>query len=494
MTISLSFVWLLLGGMFQVFGIGKWIVPLAAWLAPLFLLHFTRAAPPAAGFIWVWLVLFIALSISNRDVIPVPGLAFFGVTALVSVTMALAFLADRILVPHLSGFLSTLVFPVAWIALEFLASRLNPYGTWGALGYSQHGNLPLMQLASVTGIWGIGFLIAWFAAVVNWTWDRQFDWGAIQCGVLLYAAVWCLVMLAGGARLAFALKSATVRVAGIGWPRGIIEPSEFLRIVAPDLTAGEREQIREKFGRLHDSFFERSLLEAQAGAKIIVWPEGNLMVLKDEEGAFLERVQGFARQNGIFLLIGMGTLEPGAERPVDNKAVLLNPSGVVAFSYTKITAVPGPEAHMNVRGKGLLPVADTPYGRIASAICFDLDFPQIIRQVGRSRADLLLVPASDWQAITYLHQIMAEFRAVENGVAMFRITRWGGSGAIDPYGRRLASMDDFTTHNNVMVAQVPSSAGIRTVYACVGDLFAWLCVTGMFVGIGWAVIRYFRLN
>ena len=49
MTISPSFVWLFLGGMLQVFGIGKWIVPLAAWLAPLFLLHFTRAAPPAAA-------------------------------------------------------------------------------------------------------------------------------------------------------------------------------------------------------------------------------------------------------------------------------------------------------------------------------------------------------------------------------------------------------------------------------------------------------------
>lgn len=208
MTISPSFVWLFLGGMLQVFGIGKWIVPLAAWLAPLFLLHFTRAASPAAGLIWVWLVLFIALSISNRDVIPVPGLAFFGVTALVSVTMALAFLADRLLAPQVSGFLSTLAFPLAWTALEFLGARLSPFGTWGALGYTQHGNLPLMQLASVTGIWGIGFLIAWFAAVANYAWDQQFAWNVMQTGVLLYVAVWSTVMLAGGARLAFAPKAS----------------------------------------------------------------------------------------------------------------------------------------------------------------------------------------------------------------------------------------------------------------------------------------------
>lgn len=488
-TTALSFIWLLLGGVLQVFGFGKWIVSLTAWLAPVFLLHFTRGAQPITGALLVWLSLFIALSVANRDVIPLPGAAFFGVVAVMAVTMALPFLADRLLAPRLSSFLSTIVFPVTWIALEFLAARLNPYGTWGALGYTQHGNLPLMQLASVTGIWGIGFLVTWFASVVNWAWDRQFDWGAIQNGVLLYAAVWSLVMLAGGARLALAPEAATVRIAGIGWPKGIIEPSEFMRVVAPDFTATEREQIREKFRRLQDSFFERSRREVQAGAKIVVWPEGNLMVLKEDEMPFLERARQFAREHGIFLLMRMGTLDTGAPRPVDNKAVLVNPAGEIAYTYTKITAVPGAEARMNIRGHGPIPVADTPYGRVASPICFDLDFPQIIRQVGRSKADIVLVPASDWKAITHLHQQMAEFRAIENGVAMFRITRWGGSGAVDPYGRRLAAMDDFTAHDNVMVAQVPATSGVHTIYARIGDLFAWVCVAGVIVSIAWRIFR-----
>ena len=171
-------------------------------------------------------------------------------------------------------------------------------GTWGALGYTQHGNLPLMQLASVTGIWGIGFLIAWFAAVVNWAWNRQFDWGAIQSGILLYAAVWGLVMLAGGARLAFASEASTVRIAGIGWPQGIIEPSEFMRVIAPDFTATEREQVREKFVRVQDSFFERCRREVQAGAKIVVWPEANLMVAQVPVAAGLHTV--YARIGDLF--------------------------------------------------------------------------------------------------------------------------------------------------------------------------------------------------
>jgi apolipoprotein N-acyltransferase len=101
----------------------------------------------------------------------------------------------------------------------------------------------------------------------------------------------------------------------------------------------------------------------------------------------------------------------------------------------------------------------------------------------------MLVPASDWKDIIPLHQPMAEFRAIENGAALFRITRWGGSGAIDPYGRRLAWMDDFGTQDNVMVAQVPMRAGVRTLYARFGDVLAWACVAGLVAALGLLAVR-----
>jgi apolipoprotein N-acyltransferase len=483
-----SFVWLALGGLLQLFGFGKRMIPAAAWLVPVFLLHFARGVDPFVGALGVWLVLWIAIAVANQDVIRVPRVAYYGVTTLIAALAMLAYLADRLLAPHLPGFTSTLVFPLAWVTIEWINSRANPMGTWGAVAYTQYGNLPLMQLASVVGIWGIGFLIAWFGSVVNWAWDNHFTWTMVQNGVLLYAGVLGLVMLWGGARIAFAASNIqTVRIAGIGWPRGIIEPAEIMRIFAPDFGAAERERVREKFIRLHDAFFERSLREAQAGAKIVVWPEANLMVFVEDEDAFLERAQRFAREHAIYLLMGMGTFDPGAARPVHNHAVLVDPECEIAYSYTKITAVPGFEAQTNIRGQGPIPVADTPYGRIVSPICYDLDFPHLVRQVGRSKADVMLAPASDWQAIGPLHQAMSEFRAIENGVAMFRIARWGHAGAVDPYGRRLAAMDDFASQDNVLVAQVPIQ-GVRTIYARIGDLFAWLCAAGSLGAIAWALL------
>jgi len=163
MDLPAALPWLLLGGGLQLFGFGRWMTPLAAWLAPVFVLHFAHAMPPVAGMLWIWLAMAIAMGISLRGIVPIPGVAYLVLPVAMGFFASLPFLVDRLVAPLVPGFWATLVFPVAWTATEFLDSRWNPYGTWGATGYTQHGVLPLMQLASVTGVWGIGFLIGWFA-------------------------------------------------------------------------------------------------------------------------------------------------------------------------------------------------------------------------------------------------------------------------------------------------------------------------------------------
>jgi apolipoprotein N-acyltransferase len=492
MNIPAPFLWLLLGAAIHLFGFGRWMTPFAAWLMPVFVLHFAHGMPPIAGVLWIWLALGLALAISLRGIVPIPGVAYLALPVLWGLLAALPFLVDRLAAPLVPGFRATLVFPAAWTAIEFLQSRANPYGTWGATGYTQHSVLPLMQLASVTGVWGIGFLITWFAAVVNWGSDQQFVWSSIQHGVLIFASVASAVLLFGGLRIAFAPERQTVRIAGVGWPRGIIEPAEFMRAVEPDFTDAEREKLRPAFARIQDSFLSRSEREARAGSKIIVWPEANLIVFAEDEAAFMARARAFVREHRVHLVMGMATLRRRERYTFRNHSVLLTPAGETAYDYTKITAVPGFEKKYSLPGDKPIPFADTEYGRIASPVCYDMDFDGLIRQVGRGNADLMLVPASDWKEIIPLHQPMAEFRAVENGAALFRITRWGASGAVDPYGRRLAWMDDFSSEDNVMVAQVPTKAGIRTLYARFGDAFAWACVAGLTAGIGLWVVRAIR--
>ena len=88
-----------------------------------------------------------------------------------------------------------------------------------------------MQLASVTGLWGISFLITWFGSTVNWAWEHQFNWMVIQRGMLVYALTYGIVMLAGGVRLAFTQSKKTVRVAAIGWPEDILKSDTFTHLI-----------------------------------------------------------------------------------------------------------------------------------------------------------------------------------------------------------------------------------------------------------------------
>jgi apolipoprotein N-acyltransferase len=485
------FGWLALGGVFATLCLGRGTIPLAAWLAPIFLLRFARITPPFAGLLSIWLVLLVAAAVSNRGVIPLSGFAYFGVVLIIAIALTLSYVADRMLASRFAGLASTLIFPLAWVAVEFINTRTGPFGSWGSVAYTQYGNLPLMQLASVTGIFGIAFLIAWFASVVNWAWHHDFAWYAIRGGVLLYAGVFSLVMLAGATRLALgASEVKSVRAAVISGPAGMFNPGDETRILHGEVRDEERAGFRKAFGRLQDWFLENTRREAQAGARIVVWPEVNLLVFKDDETTFLKRAQQLAGEEQIYLLMGMGAVCPGGSRPLENKAVLVNPFGEIDFSYLKSRLVPGGEARVSSPGNARLPISDTQYGRMAAAICFDMDFPQLIQQVGRAEADLLLAPANDWDVIKHLHLRMAIFRAIENGVSMVRATKSGLSGAVDAFGRTLAVTDHFWPGAQIMIAQVPLTR-VCTIYTRVGDLFAWLCIASLLIIIA-AALRVVR--
>lgn len=223
-----------------------------------------------------------------------------------------------------------------------------------------------------------------------------------------------------------------------------------------------------------------------SGAKLIVWAGLNLLLFKEDEPLFLERAQRLAREHSLYLLMGMASVRIGALRPLENKAVLVTPSGDIAFSHQKSRTAPGWETRLSNPDDGRLPVVSTTYGRIGAAICFEMDFPQLIRQISEAEADVLLAPSNDWKAIKQVHAAMAVFRGVENGVTIVRATSTGISVAADPFGRLVAVTDSFSPGARVMVAQVPA-ARVRT-YGRVGDLFAWLCVGGLAAAIAFAVV------
>jgi apolipoprotein N-acyltransferase len=458
---------------------GRWTVPLAAWLAPVLLLRWTRAGRASTRLPGAAFTVYVVACVTWWGMVPVPGPMYYVIMLGIALPTLLPYLLDRMLGSRRRGLASTFVFPCAWVFTEFLITRTSPYGSWGLAAYTQVDHLPLMQSASVTGLWGIGFLIAWCASVVNGMWESHFAWAESKSGVIAFGAVLGGVLLLGGTRLALAPpRSETLRVACLSVaPPASLAPA---RLLTFRNTGAALDSLKAEIHAHEDSLFASVRREAGTGARLVTCSEVNVLVLKDELDAFEARAGALARETNTHLVLGAAVFTPGAGF-YENEWIAFDPSGERRARYHKARPVPGdPERGADTA----IPVFQTAIGRVAGAVCFDADFPDLIGKAGRERADLLIVPASDWRAIDPIHTRMALVRGIENGCSVVRPTHKGWSAAADYEGRILSSADYFHATPAVMVAQVPSR-GVWTFYPRCPDLLPYSCIIALaLVGIG----------
>jgi apolipoprotein N-acyltransferase len=474
-----SWIPLLLAALLLPFANGTSAIALAAWLVPFFLLRFSRSQRGIVALPIILALQIVALVIQYRGMVPFPTPLYVAVMIVYGLFFLLPYVADRLLASRLSGFSRSLVFPLAWVSIEYFFSR-GPFGSWFATAYSQ-SDLALLQMLSVTGLWGVTFLIGWTASAGNAFWEEWSESRQIPRVTALCALLIIVALVAGGVRLAlFPPTGATVRVASLSRADSDLHPDpkvvdRFFRH-AP-LTPEEIGTIRERAAAVNNDLLNRSEREAKAGARIIFWGEANAIVLKGDENDLIQRGANLAKANGIYLAMAVAGWHLETTPPLENKIVLIQPDGTPAWEFLKAHPVPGGEAAISIRGDGKLRMLDTPYGRLSSAICFDADFPSLLAQAGKMRTDIVLDPSNDWKAIDPWHTKMASFRAIEQGFNLVRHTSQGLSAAFDYQGRQLAAMDHYLASDHTLVAQVPTR-GTPTVYAKLGDWFAWICLIG----------------
>lgn len=471
------YLWLIIGFIFLIFSNGTFnIIPIATWLAPLFLLRFLRTQNKLKG-----LLIFLPVYILGW-IIMLYGMYYAGMPAWVSIVTGLTygivfflpFLADRLISHKIKGFLATLVFPVAVVTVEYLLT-LTPGYSWFSIAYTQYGNFPLMQLVSITGIWGISFLIAWFASVVNWAWEQKIELPKIKKGLALYFTILILILILGGAYMTFLpADSDTVRTAAIS--------RSFDIDVEAKKCDGDMSCILEMQNRSLNEFLEHSKSAVNSGAKIIVWIENGVAVEQADEANFIERAREFAIEEKVYLIMGLKM--SAKEKYLDeNKAVFIDPSGKV-YEYLKNHRAANDQ---HILGDGKVLIKDSEYGKLATIICQDTYIPNFVRQA--ADVDIILIPSHTWKEITPIAQNMASFRAIENGFSMLRADYHGISTAVDYHGNILSQMNDFTTEERIMIADIPKQ-GIKTIYSQIGDSFAWLCVLGFLIMIGLSFSKF----
>jgi apolipoprotein N-acyltransferase len=139
-----------------------------------------------------------------------------------------------------------------------------------------------------------------------------------------------------------------------------------------------------------------------------------------------------------------------------NQAILISPAGHVVWTYEKTYPVIGTDAAFTVSGRGVLPMADTPYGRLTTVICNDVTYPGLLRQAGRNGADILLVPTHEsypFEESANAAQVV--YRAIENGTSLIRPSGGDISLMTDYQGRVIASQNYSASNDGILLANGP---------------------------------------
>jgi apolipoprotein N-acyltransferase len=204
---------------------------------------------------------------------------------------------------------------------------------------------------------------------------------------------------------------------------------------------------------------------ASAHPDYIVLPEKQLGGARVAHGSTALLADAAAAAAPATVIAGFDEVIDGDRRV--NSAQVLAP-GQPLRRYIKRRLIPGVEHGYVGGGDSFVD------GTRGVAICKDMDFPRMIRDYGRRGVELLLVPAWDFVADGRLHARMALIRGVENGFAIGRAATAGRLTVSDRYGRVIAEAITSREQPVTLVADVGLRGG-ATLYARVGDAFAWLC-------------------
>ncbi len=445
-------VWILLvsGFIFTALTGNRWGVEAFAWVAPVPFLLYLRRGPNWRGQLLLLGMILLATGLQVAKIITPPisyaMVPAFSLPAAVSMFVGLNGVE---LIRRRAGEVWA-VFALASLTAvgDWLTYSTSYMGAWGTTGNTQLSALPLLQLASLFGLAGIGFLMAWtqgalalyFGVARPGHYRRLF----VSVGVALSAT------LIYGSYRVFATHDQTVTVAA----------------VVTDLGMGNSLPSPAELTRNTETLFARTELAASRGARLVVWNEAAALVEPDQEAALIARAKGVAQARDIDLVLAYGVIASRAPLMFDNKFVFLSNEGTILQTYRKHHPVPG---EPSMTGDEPLLAIERPYGKVSGAICYDFDFPALTREHAKQGTDLFVVPSSDWLGIDPYHTEMARVRAIEGGFSVLRSTRWGASAGFDAYGRVRGWMPVTESNERVLLASLPMER-VPTLYTIIGDL------------------------
>ena len=500
-----------------------------AWIAPALILACAQGKAPGDAFrvgyvagLFFWLA-----SLTWLLRIPVAGypvLAWGALSAFVALYFAVWvwLLAGKIGVGTWSRrTLWSLAGAAAWVGLEMVRARFLGGFPWNLLGTSQYELTPLIQIASVTGVYGVSFLIVWTSlsllsaarAILSQPASR-FNW---QPEVFLPLTVVALLFAAGTLQLRPPPASDSDPAP---WRITLIQPSVPQTLIWDSGANASRFQelltLTDQALAASRSALPRSPGNGlKGGADLLIWPESALPEL---DQASYAAITNLVVRHGVWMIFNADDVvwksdsQDRNDYDVFNAAFLFNPEGKLAGVYHKqklvifgeyiplvrwlpfikwFTPIEGGYQagdrpggfELNAPGDPGLPgVAPRRAVRAAPLICFEDMFPQTARAAAGGGTDFLVNLTNDgWfgeGAEQWQQAASAVFRAVENGLPLVRACNDGVTCWIDGRGRMRQVFRDAgggIYGSGWMTLDLPGTAPAPTFYNRQGDLFGWVC-------------------
>jgi len=388
--------------------------------------------------------------------------------------------------------------PAAWVTSEWLRSNILTGFGWNLLGYSQSSNLPVIQIADATGIYGVSFLVVMANTAIFLAIKYIGRWRYIRPAVAL-AVMLLLVSLAYGYfRLNVIFIGDRLRI-------GIVQGN-----IAQDKKwdANFKEYILGKYERLTKEL-------AKEKADLIIWPETAVPAYWGFDSDISDRIRHLSLSVKTPLLVGAPRVDEVKNGAYYNSAILLSEDGQVTGVYDKVHLVPFGEyipakiIFSFVEQFAPSPIGDFTRGedlkilkfvmkrasrtkdvslkiakkiKFSCLICFEDIFPELSRISNRKGAYFLVNMTNDaWfgrSSAPYQHAQSSVFRAVENRTNVIRATNTGFSCFVDQKGRitdKIGKSGNFLFVDGYKIGEIVVGPS-RTFYNIYGDIFAYICM------------------
>jgi apolipoprotein N-acyltransferase len=386
-----------------------------------------------------------------------------------------------------------------WVALEMLVARLFTGFPWNLLGASQYQMTPLIQIASVTGIYGVSFLIVWVSLSL------------LSAGLMIVLRPTTRSVWAGE----IILPALVVAILfNFGFRQMAREPAPDRTLKVALIQPSIPQTLIWDSSRDMDRFHDLIRLSEQAltnRTDLLVWPEAAVPSFARWNTNVYSAITNLVLQHRVWLILGsddvarMPPPAPPDEFEYYNASFLVSPDGEFVSRYRKRDLVVFGEYIPLVRwlpfikwftpieggftpGERPVPfVLAKPLVKTSPLICFEDTFPGTAREAADDDTDFLVnLTNNGWfgdSAAQWQHAASAVFRAVENGLPLVRCSNNGLTGWVDAHGRlRDVFRDDHGTiyGPGYLITQIPllnpGQHRVPTIYHQHGDWFGWACV------------------